>query len=51
LIALLTCGSVGGGTTGVVSVKLGRRFLGIELDPAVAAGALARVHRASAATA
>lgn len=41
---------VGSGTTGVVALEMGRRFIGIELDRTYAAGAQKKIERTSSAT-
>ncbi len=40
---------MGSGTTGVAAIRSGRRFIGIEIDPEIAAGAAARIAEAEAA--
>jgi DNA modification methylase len=37
---------LGGGTTGVAAIRLGRRFVGLEIDRATARKAKARINRA-----
>ena len=39
---------MGSGTTGVAALRSGRRFIGIEIDPEIAAGAAARIAEAEA---